>query len=151
MFVTTRSTLSSLALLLTLLGPAAGSGRAQTLTRGQVDQLLQQRLAQANALNAQIQQTSAFPAAVAQFQAALANVQYQISNLQQLRAALDQAFAVDALLQKLQARIVRLARLPPTVLVIQQIALLQANMANLQASLSMIQAQISTLQSKITP
>jgi hypothetical protein len=151
MFVTTRSILSALALLLALLGPATCSVHAQTLTRAQVDQLLKQRLAQANALNAQIQQTVAFPTVVAQLQAALSNVQYQISILQQLRAALDQAFAVDGLLQDLQGQIVRLASRPPTAVVIQQIALLQAVMANLQASLSTIQAQISGLQAQITP
>jgi len=149
--ITTRSTLSALALFLMFLGPAASSARAQTLTQAQVNQLLKQRLAQANALNAQIQQTVAFPAVVAQLQAALSQVQYQINQLQLLQAALNQAFAVDGLLQNLQRQIVQLAGLPQTAVVIQQIALLQAAMSNLQASLSTIQAQISGLQSTITP
>lgn len=151
MFATSmRGILPVIVLSLTLLGPAAHPAQAQTLTHAQIDQLLKQRLDQANALNSLIQQTGGVPAAAAPFQAALSQVQYQISILRQLRATIDQAFAVDRLIQDVQRRIFFLSQ-SSSAFAFQQITVLQAAISNLQAQLVTIQAQINTLQAQITP
>ena len=116
----------------------ARAAYAQTFTPTQVQQYLNIRLMQANALNGLIQQLAASPAAqlpnssvqatIALYQTALANVQYQINQLQLLAAALNQAFAVDAQLQQAQNAAVQIA---------------------LTNALATIQYQISTLQSTI--
>lgn len=139
MFTTMRRTLPVLALLLTFLAVDARPAHAQTFTRPQVRQLLRIYVMQANALNRIIQMLSTNPTAqiqgsavqstIALYQGALANVQSQINQLQQLAVALDQAYAVDALIQN-----------PRYQLLVPQ----------LQAALANIQYQISTLQSTIT-
>jgi len=157
MFTTTRRALPALALLLTFLAADARPAQAQTFTRAQVHQMLKTRLMQAIALNGLIQQLSASPAAlvpgsavqstIAQYQGALASVQYQINQLQLLRAALNQAFAVDRLLQNSQkqtggqhhhGRKNQRNQQQTTV-----------TQANLQTALATIQAQISSLQATI--
>jgi hypothetical protein len=139
MLITTRRALPTLALLLTFLAVDARPAHAQTLVPKQVQLLLQIRLMQANALNGLIQQLSTNPTAqiqgsavqstIALYQGALAQVQYQINQLQLLAGALDQAFAVDALIQN-----------PQNQLLVPQ----------LQSILANIQYQISTVQSTIT-
>lgn len=168
---TTRHTLSVLALFLMFLGLDARPLHAETLTRPQVRKLLKARLAQAFAVDAEIQrdlmqlarvQTAIFPAVLpssspeqtklAQDQATLAQIQYQISQLKSLLAALNEAYAVDAQIQMTQKQIAALRRQRRKgPLVRQQIAALKALKATLQASLAGIQAQISSLQKTITP
>jgi hypothetical protein len=138
MFTTTRRAFAFSVLVLTFLSMGARSAQAQTFTPTQVQQFLNIRLMQANALYGLIQQLATSPTAgvpnssvqatIALYQNALANVQYQINQLQLLAAALKQAFAVDALLQNAQN---------------------QAVQANLLTALANIQYQISTLQATI--
>jgi hypothetical protein len=139
MFITTRHTLPAFALLLAFLGLDARPTHAQTFTPPQTQQLLKIRLMQANALNGIIQQLNTSPTAqvpnssvqstIALYQGALANVQYQINQLQQLGAALNQAYAVDRLIQNPQNQFL---------------------VPQLQSALANIQYQISTIQATIT-
>lgn len=138
MFTPTQRTLPILALLMIGLGLDARPAQAQTYTTPQVQYLLNIRLMQANALNGIIQQLSGNPTAqvpnssvqstIALYQGALSTVQYQINQLQLLNGAINQAYAVNALMQNPQY---------------------QSNIATLQYALATIQAQISNLQSTI--
>jgi hypothetical protein len=138
MFPPSRRVLLPLLVSLLFLGLAARSAPAQTFTPTQVKQMVKIRLMQANALYGLIQQLVASPTAgvpnssvqqtIALYQAALARVQYQINQLQLLAAALNQAFAVDSLLQN---------------------ASNPAVAANLLSALLTIQTQISNLQATI--
>jgi|GEM_PF-2959620 hypothetical protein len=116
----TRIAPSVLALLLMYLGLAAPSVRAQALPRPFVVKLIKQRIRQAYAVEAQIQQmqqllaqvqatapfaVSNVQSAISQEQAALAQIQTQINLLTQLLATEDQAFVVWDLIQKIQKRI----------------------------------------------
>jgi hypothetical protein len=139
MLSSTRRAVLVLALLLTFVVAGARPAQAQTFTAPQIQQMVNIRVMQANALNGLIQQLSTNPTAqvqgssvqqtIALYQGALATVQYQINQLQLLGTALNQAFAVDALIQN-----------PQNQLIVPQ----------LQAALANVQYQISTLQSTIT-
>lgn len=138
MFSTTRRAFPVLALSLTFLGLNARSAHAQAITAPQIQPSLNIRLMQANALNGLIQQLAAFPTAqvpnssvqatIALYQGALAQVQYQINQLQVLNALLNQANAINNLIQNPQN---------------------QAALPVLQYNLSQVQAQISNVQGTI--